>query len=110
MENSKVTLVSHEGERVETNVKAVKLSLTMKYMLDTIGTTSKDTEIPLNEVKTETLKKIVEWLEHSVDIPQPSAEEIKEKIVESIPQWDQDFLEMPLAELYDLVSRRGDAI
>lgn len=103
-DNAKVLLVSQESDRVETTVKAVKLSITIKEMLETITTNSGDIEIPCDQIKKQTLQKIVDWLENNTDTAQPSSEDIKEKLAETISQWDQDYLEMPLAELYDLVS------
>jgi S-phase kinase-associated protein 1 len=62
------------------------------------------TEVPMPNVSTNSLKKIIEYMEHYQDTPQPSAEEIKDKLAETISTWDEDFLRMPLQELYDLVS------
>lgn len=102
--NTKVILKSVEGERVETTVESVKLSLTVKAMLESLVPDSKDIEIPFDQIKHQTLKKVVEWLDFNADIPQPSVEEVKEKLADSISQWDQEYLEMELMELYDLVS------
>jgi hypothetical protein len=63
-----------------------------------------NTEISLLEVAAVPLKKVVEYMEHYKDTPQPTSEEIKEKRAEIIPVWDKKFLAMPIGELYDLVS------
>lgn len=104
----KVILKSLEGERVETTRKSVNLSLAIREMLENLLPDSKDIEIPFDKIKHQTLKKVVEWLDYNADIAQPSVEEVKEKLAESISQWDQDFLEMSLPELYDLVSHNQE--
>lgn len=74
-------------------------------MLETIETEVDDgIEIPLPNVSTQSLNKIVEWTTHWKDEPQPTAEDIKDKLADTIPAWDEDFLKMKLDELYDLVS------
>lgn len=69
-----------------------------------------NTEVPMTNVSTSSLKKVIEYMDHYQDIPQPSAEEIKDKLAETICTWDEEFLKMPLYELYDLVKNSlGDS-
>lgn len=77
-------------------------------MLESIGDDfDESTEVPLENVSSDTLKKIVTWIEHSANIPQPTSEEIKEKTADIIDSWDEDFLKMELSELYALVRNLG---
>jgi hypothetical protein len=69
-----------------------------------------NTEIPLLNVAAVTLKKVIKYMEHYKDTPQPTSEEIKEKRADTIPMWDEEFLVMPIGELYDLVSWRMQQI
>jgi len=58
-----VTLLSSDDVKFTVSTKAVKLSVTIKELLEDLeGSVS--TEIPV-KVKAETLKKVVEWMEHS---------------------------------------------
>jgi hypothetical protein len=61
-------------------------------------------EIPINNVDGTTLAKVVKWIEHWKNTEQPTPEEIKEKTADSIDRFDEEFLDMELNELYDLVS------
>lgn len=61
-------------------------------------------EVPLANVSTATLKKILEWTDKWRFTTQPSADDIKDKLAESIDPWNEEYLKMELHELYDLVS------
>lgn len=101
-----IKLQSSDGDVIAVPQKCAKMSHTIKDMLDTIAYSEFDqeNEIPLPNVSTSSLKKIVEWMIQWQDQPQPSSEEIKDKLAETIDAWNEDFLKMDLNELYDLVS------
>lgn len=104
--NKKIHLKSTENEIVETTMKCALMSNTIKDMLEAIGDDSdeKCLEVPIDTVSTATLKKCVEWMTKWQDQPQPTSEEIKDKLAERIDLWDEDFLKMDLIDLYNLVS------
>lgn len=75
--------------------------------MESIGNDSdfdENTEVPLPNVSTLSLKKVILWMEKWKDTEQPTAEQIKDKLAETIDAWNEDFLKMELQELYDLVS------
>ena len=57
-----VLLKSIDGDTVSVSKKGSLLSVTIKDLLEDIGEVS--TEVPV-KVKGSTLKKVVEWMEHS---------------------------------------------
>jgi hypothetical protein len=61
-------------------------------------------EIPVMNIESGTLKKVIDWIEHWKSTPQPSNEDIKDKVCDSIDPWDEEYLEMKLEQLYELVS------
>lgn len=121
-------LRSSNGDVMETSVKCARMSHTVsnqkrgkkitnhhdwvfefhqiKDLIESLGldTSANQEVVPLPNVSTNSLKKVIEYIEHYQDTPQPSSEEIKDKLAETICSWDEDFLRMPLEELYDLVS------
>lgn len=106
-ENTKVLLKSMENDIVETTMKCALLSYTIKDMLEAIGSDAdaeKCLEVPVDTVSTKTLQQIVKWIDKWQDEPQPSCEEIKDKLADKIDPWDEDFLQMDLIDLYNLVS------
>lgn len=77
----------------------------IKDLLDSLGFSfNETTEVPLPNVSTSSLKKVITWMEKWKDTEQPSSEEIKDKLAETIDSWNEDFLKMELHDLYDLVS------
>lgn len=102
-----VKLISMEDQPVETTIKCAKMCRTINEMMETLGEDHNDDkplEVPVKSVPLKTLKKIVEWITHWQDAAQPDPEEIKNMPGESINLWDQQFLKMDVADLYDLVS------
>lgn len=71
-------------------------------MLNTIDGSDVD-EIPLQNIDSITLDKVVKWLEHHKHEDQPSSEQIKDKTADTIDAWDEEFLDMELNQLYDMV-------
>lgn len=61
------------------------------------------TEIPLTQIDSMSLEKVLKWTHKNKGTEQPTSESIKNKTSETIDQWDEEFLKMPLKELYDLV-------
>lgn len=72
-------------------------------MMDTLGECD-ITEIPLIQVDSIALERILRWTDHWKNTPQPTLDDIKNKLAETIDPWDEEFLNMPLSELYELVS------
>lgn len=75
---------------------------TLKEMLLTLESVDID-EIPLHNVDSITLEKVIKWLEHHKDEAQPTSDEIKDKTSDTIDDWDESFLEVELNQLYDIV-------
>ena len=58
---TKITLVSSDGQKFETNSKVCRRS---KLINDSIGDKTEDLEFSLPKVKSNVLKKVLEYLEH----------------------------------------------
>lgn len=100
-----IKLKPADGEIIEVPASAALMSHTIKDMLDIIGSDLDDVpEIPVQNVSTKTLKKVIEWCEKWKDTPQPGNDEIKDKLAETIDSWDETYLKMEIRDLYDLVS------
>lgn len=104
--STKVKLVTMENESVETTLKCAKMSTLIQEMCDNLKCEGDMLEIPVANVSTKTLKKIVEWMEKWQDTPQPSLEETKYKVEETIDPWNEEYLSIDLNDLYALVSQR----
>lgn len=82
------------------------MSHTINDMLETLGVDIENditSEVPINNITAKILGLVKNWVEFHQDDAQPSAEDIKDKQAETIDEWDQKYLKMPLGDLYELV-------
>lgn len=82
------------------------MSHTINDMLETLGVDIENditSEVPINNITAKILGLVKTWVEFHQDDAQPSAEDIKDKQAETIDEWDQKYLKMPLVDLYELV-------
>jgi S-phase kinase-associated protein 1 len=102
-----VHLKSSDGTLFQTTLKSIKMSGTIKDMLDHIDDGIENIGvIPLQNVDSTTLVQVIKWIEHHKNTPQPTSEEIKDKTADTIDEWDENYLqELDLDNLYDLVRR-----
>ena len=99
---STVKLQSSDGEAFEVEREVAVMSLTVKNMLDDIGET--DAPIPLPNVTSKILQKVIEYCKYHKDHPTPVSEEKKdEKRTDDILPWDKDFCKVDQATLFELI-------
>ena len=98
----KITLVSSDSEKIEVSAKAVQRSVLVKGIIEDYPD---DAEVPLNNVKSKTLKKIKEYLEHyeneepkEIERPLPS-----QKFKECVGEWDYNFIELDLDDTFEII-------
>lgn len=61
-------------------------------------------EIPVLNLSEPTIRRVVEWINHSKDDPQPTTEEIRDKTADTIDPWSEEFLsKIDVLSLYELV-------
>eukprot|EP01016_Furgasonia_blochmanni_P011810 TRINITY_DN154_c0_g1_i6.p2 TRINITY_DN154_c0_g1~~TRINITY_DN154_c0_g1_i6.p2 ORF type:complete len:163 (+),score=59.82 TRINITY_DN154_c0_g1_i6:152-640(+) len=100
---TKVKLVSAEGETHEVDEEVAVKSLLVKNVIDDTGT---DEEIPLPNVKSATLKKIIQYCEKYKNENPPEIEKPLKSanLAEIVPKWDSDYIQIEnLEELFDLI-------
>ena len=100
-----IVLTSSDDQKIELDIESAKLSELLKGF---IGDNSKpDLAMPLPDVKSDILKKIVEYLTHykgaepkNIPKPLPSS-----NLSDSIDEWDINFINgIELDSLYDLIN------
>jgi len=65
---------------------------------------AEDDIIPLPNVNSGILKKVIQWATyHKDDPPPPEDDENREKITNDISSWDQDFLKVDQGTLFELI-------
>lgn len=100
-----IKLQSSDGEIFEVDVEIAKASVTIKTMLEDLGMDEDDEEVvPLPNVTSTILRKVIQWASYHKDDPPPQEEdETKEKRTDDIPSWDADFLKVDQGTLFELI-------
>ena len=100
--DKKITLVSSDGEKVELSLKAVQRSVLVKGIIEDYPD---EAEVPLNNVKSNILKKIKEYLEHyentepkEIERPLPS-----QNFKECVDEWDFNYIEVDLDMIFEII-------
>ena len=97
-----ITLVSSDGEKMQISAKAAQRSQLVKGIIEDYPD---DAEVPLNNVKSNILKKIKEYLDHYQDsdpkeIERPLASQNYQECVEA---WDFEFINIELDTIFEII-------
>lgn len=100
-----IKLQSSDGEIFEVDVEIAKASVTIKTMLEDLGMDEEDEEVvPLPNVNSTILKKVIQWATYHKDDPPPTEDdENKDKRTDDISSWDADFLKVDQGTLFELI-------
>ncbi|XP_046590499.1 S-phase kinase-associated protein 1-like, partial [Neodiprion lecontei] len=81
-------------------------SVTIKTMLEELGLDEdEDAIVPLPNVNSAILRKVIQWVtHHKDDPPPPEDDENKEKRTDDISSWNADFLKVHQGTLFELIS------
>lgn len=101
----KIKLQSADGVTFDEEIQIAKCSGTIRTMLDDLGVDEGEDEVvPLPNVNSAILKKVLQWANFHKDDAQPSEEdENKEKRTDDISSWDADFLKVDQGTLFELI-------
>lgn len=101
-----IKLKSSDNDVFDVDVEVAKASNTIKTMIEDLGLKEDEKEeVPLPNVNSAILKKVIEWADHHKDDPAPSAEdeETRDRRTDDIPDWDQKFLTVDQGTLFELI-------
>ncbi|KAF8774689.1 S-phase kinase-associated protein 1-like [Argiope bruennichi] len=100
-----IKLQSSDGEIFEVDVEIAKASVTIKTMLEDLGMDDDEQEVvPLPNVNSSILKKVIQWATYHIDDPPPPEDDdSKEKRTDDISSWDADFLKVDQGTLFELI-------
>jgi len=100
----KIRLQSSDGDTFDVDIEIAKQSATIKTMLEDLGMEDEDDVIPLPNVNSAIMKRVVTWCTHHKDDPAPPEDdENREKNTADISSWDQDFLKVDQGTLFELI-------
>ncbi|OQR84783.1 S-phase kinase-associated protein 1A [Achlya hypogyna] len=100
--DKKVLLISSEGESFEAAYDVAIMSQLVKEQLE--DSCEDGQEIPLPNVKTAVLVKVIEFMNYHhanpmKEIPKP----IKTSFEDVVEQWDRDFIDVPYEMIFELI-------
>ncbi|CAD2096200.1 suppressor of kinetochore protein 1, putative [Plasmodium vinckei] len=103
MKNDKIKLVSFEGDEFIVDKYTASMSTVIFNILEVM--TSEEDTIPLPNIKTQILKKIIEYMEYHIhnppdEIPKPL---ITSNLQDVVSVWDYDFVNTDKETLYELI-------
>jgi len=98
-----VILQSSEGKYFQVSRAVIDRSTLIKNMIEDIGEVS-ETPIPLPNVTSKVLEKVIEYCEHHKNDPiLKTDEEYKDKHSKDIRGWDSDFINIDQDQLCEIV-------
>ena len=102
---SNIKIQSNEGEIFTIQTEIAKKSGTIRNMLEDLGMEGDDNDeaVPLPNVNTNILKKVIEWSTYHKDDPTPVDDPDAQKRSDDISSWDMDFLKVDQGTLFELI-------
>ncbi|KAH7523482.1 SKP1-like protein 1B [Ziziphus jujuba] len=94
----KITLKSSDGETFEVDEAVALESQTIKHMIED---DCADNGIPLPNVTSKILSKVIEYCRKHVEAPKP--DERGSSVDDELKAWDADFVKVDQATLFDLI-------
>ncbi|KAH8339962.1 hypothetical protein KR067_003827, partial [Drosophila pandora] len=99
-----IRLESSDKEIFDIEQETAKCSETIRTALEDLGDESDNSVLPLPNVNSVILKKVIHWATYHKDDPQVTEEdENKEKRTDDISSWDADFLKVDQGTLFELI-------
>ncbi|KAK9888079.1 hypothetical protein WA026_000354 [Henosepilachna vigintioctopunctata] len=96
-----IKLQSSDGVTFEVDVEIAQCSVIIKSMLEDLGM---EEVIPLPNVNSAILEKVIEWATYHKDDPPPTEDdEYKERRSDDICEWDVDFLKVDQGTLFEIM-------
>ena len=98
-------LITSDKEVFEIDAKIASLSELLLDFLNEDGDDNNDEPIPLAEVTSDVMKKVIEWAEYHKDDPiQDKEEEGRRTPICDISSWDASFLKVDQGMLFSLIA------
>ena len=101
-----IKIQSNEGEVFTVETEIAKKSGTIRNMLEDLGMeedADNEEAVPLPNVSTHILKKVIQWSTHHKDEPTPVDDPDAQKRTDDISSWDLDFLKVDQGTLFELI-------
>jgi len=100
-----IKLQSSDMELFDVDIQIAKCSVTIRTMLEDLGLEDgEDEAVPLPNVSSVILRKVILWATHHRDDPPITEDdESKDKRTDDISSWDADFLKVDQGTLFEII-------
>lgn len=97
-----IVLISQEGERFTVSRRVAHMSELVRTLTDDAGASE---EVPLMDVKSPVLAKVIDFCRHHVDTKLPEIEKPlrSASLADVVPEWDAKFVEVEQEMLFELI-------
>ncbi|KAK4204408.1 Skp1 family, dimerization domain-containing protein [Triangularia verruculosa] len=104
--STKIVLESNEGARIEVERIVAERSVLIKNLIEDLGEEAVLAEpIPIPNVNTPVLRKVIEWCKHHKNDAAQSADDDNDnrKKTTDIDEWDQKFMQVDQEMLFEII-------
>jgi len=99
-----IKLKSSDGEVFDVEMEVAKASVTIKTMIEDLNVGENNDEVvPLPNVNSTILKKVLLWANYHKNDPPVVEDENRDKRTDDICSWDADFLKVDQGTLFELI-------
>jgi len=99
----KLLLQCSDDQLVEVDPAIVEMSGTLKNMMDDLSDGSDGSSIPVPNVTSKIMQKVIEYCAHHHAHPAPVPSDDRARIDEPIDPWDQEFCKVDLNTIFELI-------
>ncbi|KAH6715433.1 E3 ubiquitin ligase complex SCF subunit sconC, variant [Leptodontidium sp. 2 PMI_412] len=104
-ENIQITLISNDGVAIKVDKAVAEKSMLIKNMMEDLGDSALNTDVPIPNVNESVLKKVIEWCEHHKADPVAATDDDSDsrKKTTDIEEWDQKFMQVDQEMLFEII-------
>lgn len=103
LSGKKVKLQSSDNEDFEVPLEYANQSVTIKNLILDMAEADDDASVPLPNISSNVLKRLVTYWEYHWVNPVPPETEADERRSDNIMPWDLKFMEMPVPDIFDMI-------
>jgi len=98
-----VVLEAYDGRRFTVKKEVAEQSQTLKDLISDLGVSSTEHPVPIPNVSSKTLEKVVQWCEYHYANPDPPVPETDRHRTDNISPWDQGFMNVDKELLFCII-------
>jgi len=100
-----ITLLSNDHDEIKVEKEVAERSMLIKNMMEDLGDDALGVPVPIPNVNSQVLKKVIEWCQHHKSDPATPADDDSDsrKKTTDIDEWDQKFMQVDQEMLFEII-------